>query len=158
MIREADSAPKRRWLERFVNLPPEAREALRRALLDLRADSAARAEYAWRKRKAPMALYHRVVSVYAGTSRGCFGLAEERDGRAGRDPTDKREGRARERRASGVRAALRMMLVEIHTGERRPWGGNAAGGVGEEPTRAGRTVSRRRRSPHLGGDAPAGTG
>ena len=63
MIREADNALKRRWLERFARLTPEARAELRGALLDLRADSAARAEHAWRQRKAPMALYHRVVSV-----------------------------------------------------------------------------------------------
>lgn len=47
-------------------LPPAARLALAEVLRDLRIDAAARAEQAWRRRKAPMAAYWRAVSVYAG--------------------------------------------------------------------------------------------
>ena len=80
MIQEADQELKGRWLARFHALSPEAREALRDALLELPADSAMRAEHAWRKRKAPMALYHRVVSVYAGHIARALGAAgRERD-------------------------------------------------------------------------------
>jgi hypothetical protein len=34
--------------------------------MDLREDALKRAEYCWRKHKAPMALYWKVVGVYAG--------------------------------------------------------------------------------------------
>lgn len=51
---------------RIKALPPEAREALRLVLLDLRADAAVTAEKSWRKHKGPMAAYWKAVSVYAG--------------------------------------------------------------------------------------------
>ena len=66
MLRRADQLLKHRWARRFQELPPPARDALRTALLDLRADAAYLAELQWRRRKGPMALYWRVVSVYAG--------------------------------------------------------------------------------------------
>ena len=66
MLRQADQLLKRRWARRFDELPPAAREALRAALLDLRADAAYLAELQWKRRKGPMALYWRVVSVYSG--------------------------------------------------------------------------------------------
>lgn len=47
-------------------LPEPQRACLAVLLLDLRADAHARAEKAWRKRKAPMAAYWRAVAVYAG--------------------------------------------------------------------------------------------
>jgi hypothetical protein len=47
-------------------LPPEARKVLRALLLDIRADSAKRAQECWRRHKAPMAAYWKAVSVYAG--------------------------------------------------------------------------------------------
>ena len=47
-------------------LHPDARRALAEVLQDLRLDAAARAEAAWKARKAPMACYWRAVSVYAG--------------------------------------------------------------------------------------------
>lgn len=65
-IRSADDALKRTWLARFRDLPPPAREALRLCLLDLRADALDRAELQWRRHKAPMACYWKVVGVYAG--------------------------------------------------------------------------------------------
>ncbi len=40
--------------------------ALRRILLAIREDAAARAEKSWRTHKAPMALYWKCVAVYAG--------------------------------------------------------------------------------------------
>ncbi len=46
-------------------LPPESREAMRAVLKDLARDAAVRAETSWRQRKGPMALYWRLVSVYA---------------------------------------------------------------------------------------------
>ncbi len=53
-------------------LPPEARAALRRVLLDIRHDARERAEKAWRSNKGPMAAYWKAVSVYAGhISRVC---------------------------------------------------------------------------------------
>lgn len=66
MIRKADHDLKSAWKARFDALPADSRAALRGALLDLRKDAAARAQYCWRKHKAPMALYWKVVSVYCG--------------------------------------------------------------------------------------------
>lgn len=66
MIRKADRDLKTAWRSRFASLPPPARAALRAALLDLRADALRRAEAQWRRHKAPMALYWKVVGVYAG--------------------------------------------------------------------------------------------
>lgn len=47
-------------------LPPEARAAMRAVLLELKADSTARAQKCWVTHKAPMAAYWKAVSVYAG--------------------------------------------------------------------------------------------
>ena len=55
-----------KWAGRFRALPAPARAALRDALLDLRAEALDRAEYCWRKHKAPMAAYWKAVGVYAG--------------------------------------------------------------------------------------------
>lgn len=56
----------------IARLPQEAKAALRKLLLELRADAHARAEKCWRTRKAPMAAYWRAVAVYAGhTARLC---------------------------------------------------------------------------------------
>ena len=66
MIHNADRQLKALWQARFASLPAPAREALRTALLDLRSDALARAEAQWRRHKAPMALYWKVVGVYAG--------------------------------------------------------------------------------------------
>ena len=49
----------------LADLPPESRAALRALLLDLSADSRARAEKCWRTHKAPMAAYWKAVAVYA---------------------------------------------------------------------------------------------
>lgn len=66
MIREADKTLKSAWRHRFLSLPMEARSVLRSALMDLREDALARAEHCWKKHKAPMALYWKVVGVYSG--------------------------------------------------------------------------------------------
>ena len=66
MIRNADQDLKTAWRARFKSLPTPARIALRAALLDLRADALRRAELQWRRHTAPMALYWKVVGVYAG--------------------------------------------------------------------------------------------
>jgi hypothetical protein len=50
---------------RAASLPPELRELLSDLLGELAADARARAEASWRH-KAPMALYWKAVSVYAG--------------------------------------------------------------------------------------------
>ena len=55
-----------RWRRRFDELPTPARDALRDALLALRADALDRAEASWTRHKGPMALYWKVVGVYAG--------------------------------------------------------------------------------------------
>lgn len=65
-IRAAQNRLRRRWLRRFANLPPDARHALRNALLDLRTDARESAELQWSRSKAPMALYYKIISVYAG--------------------------------------------------------------------------------------------
>ena len=66
MIRQADRLLKDRWRHRFEQLPAPARAALREALLEFRADAAHLAEHQWQKHKGPMALYWKVVSMYAG--------------------------------------------------------------------------------------------
>ncbi len=66
MIHNADKQLKERWLDRFQSLPAPARAALRDALLELRKDALERAQHQWAKHKAPMALYWKVVGVYAG--------------------------------------------------------------------------------------------
>lgn len=48
------------------SLPPDAREAMRALLLDIRKDAQARAEKCWRQHKAPMAAYWKAVAVYTG--------------------------------------------------------------------------------------------
>lgn len=52
-------------VKRIQALPPESQAALRALLLDLRDDSRVRAEHSWRKSKAPLASYHKAVSIYA---------------------------------------------------------------------------------------------
>jgi hypothetical protein len=47
------------------SMPVEARNWLAAMLADLSRDSAQRAQKAWRTHKAPMALYWKVVAVYA---------------------------------------------------------------------------------------------
>jgi hypothetical protein len=66
LIREADKQLKTMWKQRFAMLPADARLALRLALLDLRTESLKRAQAQWQRHKAPMALYWKVVGVYAG--------------------------------------------------------------------------------------------
>lgn len=66
MIHEADKTLKQSWLSRFTSLPDPAKAALRDALNDLRADALKRSNHCWKKHKAPMALYWKVVGVYAG--------------------------------------------------------------------------------------------
>ena len=66
MIHKADKELKEKWLHLFSGLPDGARNSLIAALLALRSDAAGRAAYSWAKHKAPMALYWKVVSVYAG--------------------------------------------------------------------------------------------
>jgi hypothetical protein len=52
-------------MTRLRALPMPVREALRALLLDLSDDARARADKCWRTRKAPMAVYWKVVAVYA---------------------------------------------------------------------------------------------
>lgn len=66
MIREGDKKLKEAWKNRFQSLPEDSKAALKAALLDLRSDALKRAQYCWKKHKAPMALYWKVVGVYAG--------------------------------------------------------------------------------------------
>ena len=65
-IRNADHTLKTRWAKRFAALPPDAKAALRDALLDLRAEARENAELSWRRHKAPQAAYWKALSVYAG--------------------------------------------------------------------------------------------
>lgn len=52
--------------EQIRNLPPETRLALAVLLRDLSRDARQRADRSWRQNKAPMAVYWKAVSVYAG--------------------------------------------------------------------------------------------
>ncbi|WP_436297955.1 hypothetical protein [Variovorax sp. LjRoot175] len=47
-------------------LPEDTRKQLRALLLDIRASAQVKAEQSWRRCKGPMALYWKVVAVYAG--------------------------------------------------------------------------------------------
>ncbi|MEB2353434.1 MAG: hypothetical protein OZ924_18745 [Burkholderiaceae bacterium] len=58
---------------RLAALPPEAREALRAVLLEIRSDASERAQICWRRHKAPMAAYWKAVSVYAGHAARAIG-------------------------------------------------------------------------------------
>ncbi|TIN82203.1 hypothetical protein [Mesorhizobium sp.] len=51
--------------QRLGDLAPAERAAVEAILRDIAADAATRADYAWRKHKAPMAAYWKAVSVYA---------------------------------------------------------------------------------------------
>lgn len=50
----------------ILALPAETRHALAALLMDLKRDAAERAAKSWRTHKAPMAVYWKAVSVYAG--------------------------------------------------------------------------------------------
>ncbi len=50
---------------RLKGLPDPVRHALRDLMREVAADAKARADLAWRKNKAPMAVYWKAVSVYA---------------------------------------------------------------------------------------------
>ncbi|AXK44024.1 hypothetical protein [Erythrobacter aureus] len=52
--------------QRLQEAPQDTRDLLRNLLLDLKKDAAERASECWRKHKAPMAVYWKAVSVYAG--------------------------------------------------------------------------------------------
>lgn len=66
MIHQADKQLKTDWLKVFSDLPEDSKSALRAALISLRADALIRSQHCWKKHKAPMALYWKVVGVYAG--------------------------------------------------------------------------------------------
>jgi hypothetical protein len=52
-------------------LTPDARAALANLLRDIQRDARDRAEQCWRRHKAPMAVYWKAVSVYAGHLARC---------------------------------------------------------------------------------------
>lgn len=66
MIHKADKELKEKWQARFNLLPGDSKATLRLALMDLRRDALEKSKYCWAKHKAPMALYWKVVGVYAG--------------------------------------------------------------------------------------------
>lgn len=53
-------------IARLQAMTPATPAELRLVLLELRHDAQTRAEECWRRHKAPMAAYWKVVSVYAG--------------------------------------------------------------------------------------------
>jgi hypothetical protein len=55
-----------RAFRKFALLHPAALHALAELLHEIHVEAAVRAEHSWRTRKAPMAVYWRAVSVYAG--------------------------------------------------------------------------------------------
>lgn len=66
MIHKADKELKDKWKKRFADLPGDSRMALKQSLLELREDALRKSKHCWMKHKAPMALYWKVVGVYAG--------------------------------------------------------------------------------------------
>jgi hypothetical protein len=66
MIRSADKELKSVWGKIFHSLSADNKTALIHALTALRTDALKRAEHCWKKHKAPMALYWKVIGVYAG--------------------------------------------------------------------------------------------
>ena len=66
MIHKADKELKQIWQGRFNALPDDSKKALKSALIDLRKDALNRANHCWKKHKAPMALYWKVIGVYSG--------------------------------------------------------------------------------------------
>lgn len=52
--------------QRLRALPPESRQVLADLLVELAHDARQRAEQSWARNKAPMAVYWKAVSVYAG--------------------------------------------------------------------------------------------
>ncbi len=50
---------------RIQTLPPDARAALRDMLMDLRKESAAKAQSEWKRNKGMTAAYWKAVSIYA---------------------------------------------------------------------------------------------
>ena len=66
MIHEADRCLKTEWAETFNALPSDSKKALKSALQALRLSALAKSQYCWKKHKAPLALYWKVVGVYAG--------------------------------------------------------------------------------------------
>jgi hypothetical protein len=66
MIRNQDRLLKGKWQATFEKLPEDSKVALKQALFDLHHDSLIKANHSWKKHKAPMALYWKVVGVYAG--------------------------------------------------------------------------------------------
>lgn len=66
MIRKADRELKAQWAEIFNQLPNDSKIALKKALQILRIDSLKKSNHSWKKHKAPMALYWKVVGVYSG--------------------------------------------------------------------------------------------
>lgn len=66
MIHQADKELKEKWIEIFKALPDDSKAALKKALVELRKDSLKKADHSWKKHKAPMALYWKVVGVYSG--------------------------------------------------------------------------------------------
>jgi hypothetical protein len=66
MIHKADKELKGKWAEKFNALPTDSRNALKQNLLELRKDALERSKHCWDRHKAPMALYWKVVGVYAG--------------------------------------------------------------------------------------------
>jgi hypothetical protein len=66
MIHKADKELKDKWAATFQQLPADSQFALKKALQELRADALHRSKHCWNRHKAPMALYWKVVGVYAG--------------------------------------------------------------------------------------------
>lgn len=72
MIHKADKQLKEKWTAEFSKLSPDSKSALSNALIALRYDALERSKHCWQKHKAPMALYWKVVGVYAGHLARCL--------------------------------------------------------------------------------------
>jgi hypothetical protein len=66
MLHKADKELKLSFSSIFNRLPEDSKRALKEALMCLRKNALKSAKWSWEKHKAPMALYWKVVGVYAG--------------------------------------------------------------------------------------------
>ena len=113
MIMEAHRALKKSWLCEVRKLRREARSGLRLVLLELSASARAKSKHAWRKRKGPMAIYHRVAGVYAAL------LARTLRPYVGRGTPRTRRGTSIDKPATGVGVAAGRSVDPIEESRSR---------------------------------------
>ena len=119
------------WIARSCALALRTRRALRRVMLDLAAKSRAHSAHAWQQRKAPMALYHRVVATH------CERLERALRRQSG-ERTEKRERHVRESYSTRGRSSAQTSMERIADRHR--------GGRTRESARVAASAERERRT------------